>query len=392
MNIRNFFNIPNVSNTIKLVIRNVRSIQACQNKNLVIFIGREEIGKSTTINSLLGVKFQCNENNDRILEPVKGSKPQAPMGSDERIGLMCTVFPAVYKDPQEDIYYLDTQGFFGSNKDPDEVAAASILLDAAIKSAASIRIVFLEDFQQFSKGLTAITDTVNLLNKVILTDDAPMYCLFNRYLPSEASASRYYRSTEEQRNVIINKELQNITQKLLTAAQLNTDMLAQKLQQKTQTSQIQQPISEESQINLSDEIKERITNKEDITILMSEFNSVRIAHVINSNFQEGRYGYIDPKSDFSVNNLRNAIMNLPFVEKDVFSFNFCDEKRENFARNFEEILRDQISPLIRDICFALKYPQNLIQNIIEEQQKELDLNQSLLTNVNNGIEVDLDEI
>lgn len=142
MNIRNFFNIPNVSNTIKLVIRNVRSIQACQNKNLVIFIGREEIGKSTTINSILGVKFQCNENNDRILEPVKGSKPQAPMGSDERIGLMCTVFPAVYKDPQEDIYYLDTQGFFGSNKDPDEVAAASILLDAAIKSAASIRIVF----------------------------------------------------------------------------------------------------------------------------------------------------------------------------------------------------------------------------------------------------------
>ena len=388
MNIRNFFNIPNVSNTIKHVIRNVRSIQACQNKNIVIFIGREEVGKSTTINSLLGVRFQDSERNQRVLEPVEGSTPQAPMGSDERIGLMCTVFPAVYKDPQEDIYYLDTQGFFGTDKDPDEVAAASILLDAAIKRAASVRIVFLEDFQQFSKGLTAITDTVNLLNRVILTDEAPIYCLFNRYLPSNASASDFYNASDDQQSNMINEELQSLATKLLNAADENANKLSQRIQSMTQAASS----ATDAITAIGQTIPELPSAIDDFNNAVSIVNTARAARIIYNNFQEGRYGNIDPRSEFSINNLKNVIMSLPLVEKRLLSFNCCDQKRANFSRNFEEILRNHISPLVRDICFILKYPTSLVERKIEEQQRELERNQALLTNVNNGIEVDLEEI
>ena len=37
----NLFDIPNVSNTVKLVVENVKNIQECQNHNIVIFIDRE---------------------------------------------------------------------------------------------------------------------------------------------------------------------------------------------------------------------------------------------------------------------------------------------------------------------------------------------------------------
>lgn len=154
--------------------------------------------------------------------------PQAPMGCDDRIGLMCTVFPAVYKDPNEDVYYLDTQGFFGTDKDPDEVAAASILLDAAIKSSASVKIVYLEDFTQFSAGLTRITDSVNLLNRVIQSDNVPIYCLFNRYYPSRLTAKKFFSAENEVQNQMINSEIEELSKKLVKSAERNTKKLFEK--------------------------------------------------------------------------------------------------------------------------------------------------------------------
>lgn len=192
---------PIVSATVLLVAKNINKIKECKGKNLVVFIGREQVGKSTTINSLLGTKFIPNSKNKRVLVPAPVKKYQAPMGCDEKSGLMCTVFPAVYPDPKNDIFYLDTQGFFGTDKDPDEVAAASILLDAAIKSAATVRIVYLEDFQDFSKGFTKVQDSVKLLNRVVLTNDVPVYYLFNRYTPPPGSdAEDFYLAQEPERN------------------------------------------------------------------------------------------------------------------------------------------------------------------------------------------------
>lgn len=102
-------------------------------------------------------------------------------------------FHAIYKDPENDIFYLDTQGFFGTDKD----------LDAAIKSAATVRIVYLEDFQDFSKGFTRVQDAVKLLNRVVLTNDVPVFYLLNRYTPPPGQEAEDFYSAHITSNLIL---------------------------------------------------------------------------------------------------------------------------------------------------------------------------------------------
>lgn len=415
MNISNFFNIPDVSNTIQLVVKKISSVQSCRGQNIVVFIGREEVGKSTTINSLLGTLFQYSEKNERSLEYHSGRKPEAAMGCYERIGLMCTVFPAVYKDTKSDLYFLDTQGFFGTDKDPDEVAAASILLDAAIKSAASVRIIYLEDFNEFSNGLTRINDSINLLNRVILTDDAPIFCLFNRYAPSPKSSKKFYSSDETTQNEIIMKELFNFSETLVISSENNTQTLMQRIQ-RFRDEHSNNNYNNNSNNNGNDNSNNNSNNGndnnnngnnshiiahtvQDINEIKAEaeaatkaYNSSRCARIINKNFKEGRYGYIDPTSEWSINNLRDSIMRIPTVNKEKLSFNCCDPKRASFARDFEEILLKHIIPLICDISFSLQFPPNLIEEVQAKLVNSLEKNQHLLSQINEGVDVDVSEI
>lgn len=103
------------SSVVKLVYENIDRIKVCFSKDIVIFLGREQTGKSTTINALLGVIFDICEEDDSYLKPTDEKDVKAPMGSYNK-GVMCTVFPTSYIDKENNNIYLDTQGFFGTEK------------------------------------------------------------------------------------------------------------------------------------------------------------------------------------------------------------------------------------------------------------------------------------
>ncbi len=120
-----------ISRVLEFVARGEKNIADCSGKNLIIFIGGTQVGKSTTINALLGIKME--ENYDGTLTPESTSKVFAPMGSSSSGGLSCTEFPALYISEKENLCFLDTQGFFELRHDPDMVSAASILMEMAVK-------------------------------------------------------------------------------------------------------------------------------------------------------------------------------------------------------------------------------------------------------------------
>lgn len=205
-----------VSRVNDLVAQNIHLIEDCKGKDIAILVGREETGKSTTLNALLGTKFQISSKDDSILEPIDSKDIKAPMGSYEKKGLMCTVFPAAFFDKKSNIVLLDSQGFFGTDKIQEYEVASSILLDAAIKSAKTVRVIYLEDYNLFHKGYTGIAESIKLLNTTVKDFGIPIYCLFNKYRPSIYSAKSYIEKSDEQKNDFICKKLVEDSKKVVS--------------------------------------------------------------------------------------------------------------------------------------------------------------------------------
>lgn len=391
-------NRPDVHETIDLVAKKIDFVKDCRGKNVVVFIGREQVGKSTTINALLGTKFQYDESNDRNVVQCPGERFHAPMGSSERQGLMCTVFPAVYHDTTNDLYYLDTQGFFGTDKDPNEVAAASVLLDAAIKSAASVKIVYVEDFEELYKGLTRVQDTVKLLDRVVLSENVPIFFLYNRYHPSSLKAPKFYNynTTDEQKNSMAEEEIETNGFKLVKSTKENTREL---LERNNRNSNSSSRFAHNASTN---EIKRTVEsnnneNEENSEITSEEANAAHDAYykekcgqIIDFNFKAKRFGYIDVLSDWSINKLKRNIMQLPTVDKSHLSFNCCDSSRTQFSREFEETLLTFIDS-INNVYFSIRYPPSLIDELLNRNRDEKEHNERLLENLNNGIEIDISD-
>lgn len=372
-----------VSSTVELVAENVKYIKDCKGKDITIFLGREQVGKSTTINALLGVPFQICDKNEDIVQPIEGFKIHAPMGNDENEGLMCTIFPRYYSLPNQKSIYLDTQGFFGIPKNSNEIIASSILLDAAIKSASSVKIVYLEDYSNFSKGLTRIADIAKLLDRIVFNDDIPIYCLFNRYATtSMTKMKKYLTSNDVEKNEMVKEYIKIHTNKLVSAAEKNAQNLAQNISEELKSKSKE---NDEELMNNINELGKTKYNEESI-------NFERSILIIQKSINEGKFGYIDPTSKWSVDNIRNDIQNLPTIDKNKLSFNYCDQQRTQFAGDFEKILHDKISPSINDVCFSLKYSPTLIEKILIENRNKLLRYRTMVSNIDKGIENDLSEL
>ncbi|KAK8835509.1 hypothetical protein M9Y10_044351 [Tritrichomonas musculus] len=358
------------SSVVKLVYENIDRIKVCFSKDIVIILGREQTGKSTTINALLGVIFDICEEDDSYLKPTDEKDVKAPMGSYNK-GVMCTVFPTAYIDKENNIIYLDTQGFFGTEKIPEYEAAASILLDAAIRGAKTVKIVYLEDYNRFHEGYTGIAESIKLLNTTVKDFGIPIYCLFNKYRPSFYSIKSYIEKSDEQKNDFICKKLVEDSKKVVSGVKT-------------------------SYLNLIEHYKS-CENIDEMIPKEKNVNSLELkgACLIEFNFNCGRFGYIDPTSEWSVNNLKNKIMKLPSIDKKGLSFNYSNENRINFEKEFESDLRYNMIPILNDINFCLKYPPDLISNLNDINALKIQKNCDLISLLEEGYEIDqenMDEI
>lgn len=88
-------------------------------------------------------------------------------------------------------------------------------------------------------------------------------------------------------------------------------------------------------------------------------------------------------------------MKLPSIDKKGLSFNYSNENRINFEKEFESDLRYNMIPILNDINFCLKYPPDLISNLNDINALKIQKNCDLISLLEEGYEIDqenMDEI
>jgi energy-coupling factor transporter ATP-binding protein EcfA2 len=121
---------------IELVQLHERDVDS-QGKHLVLFMGISQAGKSTIINALRGMEFRPQ---GHVLSPVNPDCESAEMANEMTSGMSTTKFPRVWSsgDPSDDFVYLDTRGFFDVRRDEPADLASRILIEMAVRTAASV--------------------------------------------------------------------------------------------------------------------------------------------------------------------------------------------------------------------------------------------------------------
>jgi len=212
-----------------LIIKEFNNMRIARGRDVVLFIGNTQTGKSTLINSLLGIDFKLKDDIVGFnLTPKikKDTKIYAEMGE----GISTTKLPKCYDcninannekiNPNEFNYVLvDTRGFFDLNENEKEYEmASSIMLDFIIKISRTVRVVFLERFNTIKEGITTFQHISSILGKIVKNENSPILIVLNRGL-TNYSKSNISEKTKQTPLVI--KELINKTKKQLEIDQKN---------------------------------------------------------------------------------------------------------------------------------------------------------------------------
>lgn len=96
-----------MAEVFRLVEEGEKYITALAGRDVVIVLGNSGVGKSTTINFLLGSKMVRNG------KSIDVDPSQAKLANVGHTNTACTVFPALYAVEGHPYVYLDTRGFVG---------------------------------------------------------------------------------------------------------------------------------------------------------------------------------------------------------------------------------------------------------------------------------------
>lgn len=183
----------------QLVADGEERIASLEGKDVVVVLGIKGAGKSTTINYLIG---------DDVYEREDGKLDRRNEEGTAAIGHegYCTVIPALYSSPTSPYAFLDTRGFDASDRSPEELIAASILTEMAVKKASSVRLMVVSDYSNLIVNRAeSFTGLGRVLGKIVVGNEVPSLFVFNRYVIPSATLSRKFfaKSPEEQHQEIM---------------------------------------------------------------------------------------------------------------------------------------------------------------------------------------------
>lgn len=360
---------------LKLVELGETNIENLEQKDVVIVVGRTQVGKSTTINSFLGARFCFDEGEDGqiILESSTEHDGLANMGGK---GLSCTMLPRMHTVRGHRFSFLDTRGFFDVMKDPEGDIASSILTEMAIKKAKSVRLMFLEEFGNIQKGVVAFRDIGTTLGKIVVGEKVPALFLFNRYNPPQNQAPAFYRKSPDQQEKTINESIKKSIVKVLEGEETVFSVIAK---------------DAADRLGLAfEEIKNFFGNEnKDISKNISSDHKVQEAIAgmsytvfLKYNYDEDHIGYIDPMSYESVENALNKLEQLPIISPSSLVFNGYNSSRIEF----DEALMQEVSPLLllmKAKAHVSKYSLKFLSEWKEEATYCLKYHKLILENLRN---------
>jgi len=182
----------NADEISRLVIDNIGAFSKCRGKNLVFLVGPTDGGKSQTTNSVrygpMKSKFDKEKKCISFLPsddcPINLTQyPVAKTGDGKK---SCSTVSQPYSVPDEvfgkDTIIIDPKGAFDSKNNPIEDAAATVLMELALKEAKSSKlVVVLNASETIQKEDIGTQRFAELYGQMILDDNAPTVFVFNRF-------------------------------------------------------------------------------------------------------------------------------------------------------------------------------------------------------------------
>lgn len=298
----------------RIVLDQQKNIDA-KGKDLVIFIGTSQVGKSTAINALLNGPLEMDDEGN-IIHSVE--KEIAKVGEDGK-GRSCTDFPSTYSGEKSGQFvFLDTRGLLDCRVDKDNEIAASVLTELAVNEANSVRLVILEKYEKLVGGLVDLGAISGLLGKVITSDDISILFLFNRFTTSNRKEFRSYDAVydyPEERTKFVEKKLDEVILNVIKSSNESKRDFEQKMQ------------------NLGN-----LSCKEVDGLMKESEQRGRYTSLLEAAYTQGNYAYIDPTYTGSLNSIYEHIMKVPTVDRKCLNFGAYSKERIEFDDKFGNLL------------------------------------------------------
>lgn len=350
-------NLPNI---LKRVEDGEANISSLDGKDIVIVLGRTQVGKSTTINSLLGAELCELENGNIVPNPSKMELDEfAQIGGD---GLSCTTLPGLYTAPEHQFAFLDTRGFYDVRMDPEGDIAASILTEMAVKRANSVRIMLIEDFKNLERGVVSFRELGSTLSKIVVGQKVPTLFLFNRYTPPKNQAKNFYQRSEEQQEKIIEDSIHRSINNLLIGEEKVASGVAKNVANRL-GKVFDGILSLFSPDNSS--LDEAISSDQEFKKALTE---IGYTGFLKYNHELGNIGYIDPLSSRSREYALVALEKLNPVDPKSLIFNGYNSARVEF----DEAFAQGVSPLLL-LMKAKEQVSKYSLTLLEEWAEEADI-------------------
>jgi hypothetical protein len=279
-------------------------VENVSGRDIILLLGHSQVGKSTTINALRGVRFAWNkisqeEDDEETEKLVPVSIPEglvlAPMGEGARC---VTTKPAAYEGISQ-FRIVDTRGVGELGEDKAGEMAASILLEMVCKAAHSIRIVVLASFSQLDQ-IQQLRFVMEQIGNLLPDPSSDICWVVNRHPDTRPGASPLTEATESK----VMKTIRGTIAKRYKS--LNSSKWS----------------AEKRELSTTEIIQERT---------MFAIYQART----------DRMGYIDPISQWSINKISRRITEIAPINISKMKFGRENRHRVIFDCEFQQLLQSR---------------------------------------------------
>jgi energy-coupling factor transporter ATP-binding protein EcfA2 len=362
-------NVPNDDNITKIfeyVIQHEKYINN-EGKNVVIFFGASQKGKSTTINALRNMTFHISDG--QLIAGKSEIGEYAAMGDSMSGGMSITRFPQTWPSLIDDWVYVDTSGLFGTSSNPTEDAGNLILLEMAVHKAESVRFVLVDEYHTIMQGAVSFQSIGKIFPGIILNPtQASVLFLYNRFIPPQGVE---IPATEPEKTMFIVNRIKRYAKTMCEVQKKEMEDRRTKL-----IKTIEESANRAGKEGTVDSQTLDIENDPDVQKLKILGSYIPI---MESNFDANRVTYFDPMSNYSIEALRQTLKSLEPIQPDQFDFRSTNGDRIEFGFKLAAFLLplDAIVSALLDLLrlpnSVLKDCKQFIQTRIESQIEDLRL-------------------
>jgi len=388
----------NVAEVLKIVNKKGDDIEVCQGKDVVVFFGVQQVGKSTSINTqIVGplLKVSC----DMFGNITFGPRPDVPkelvnkMAKTGTGSMGCTKAPKAYL-LDDGLVLLDTRGMFDVRY-PNEMIASIILTQKALKLAKSVRVVFLQRVKSLQEGVVGMRPFGEVFGKLVTDDNIPALFLFNGF-PAEGGGEERQNSVMtllvdkwkekyEEYEVFWSEMMDRVIQRIKATSGKRFENVFKKLSKEDFRKMVR---GEEPEHNLDKdprfaELIRLVMNDDEFRKNSEEYRYLKVMKKAFDDYEKNlseppskrargppmpSIGFLDPTDEFSVNELRRKLRELPPVSVDVFDFSQYSGYMKKFLQYFSENIY-RFLDLLRGQQLLFKYPPEVISELLQKRRQ-----------------------